>query len=523
MAFVCLALALSPDRAQATFFNRTCAQLDPAQGGAPFQGAVELTVVVGDRIHVTNTAGSVRYRPPGAAIQTAPSPAVFDVGVGQAGNWQFDFFGGQPPIVSCSVGGAIKDRTNTADHLANTFNQIGNSIFGPDGVSGNVINGGGPSGTGFTFAPNNSAFTAPVDTSNPMDRMYGLSSQPQGYPALMGQQLNTGFNFSFDLRSLAANAGKGEVMGAGAVNDVSYMPHSRWNTWVAGRYVDFNDDSAGADRDGHLWWITSGLSYELSERTSVGVFSRIRNGEVDSTALRGSLDSDFYGGGVYLVTRSTNGVRLMTGALYESGDNDIAISDTVNTATGSYDSDQWTVEARIDKRITRGRHWIEPAVKIHYTDLERDGYTNSIGLFIPGSDITLGRLTFGPTVGTTIDRGDMTIKPFARVNGVWDFENENAFTLTNGVVVSDADMALNLGGGVDITYANGLVLSAAGDWFNFDNDLDGWAVTGGVGIPAHMLGLGGVSPAGFVSLDFARNQEDLTAKARLRIPLGKSN
>ncbi|MDH3600661.1 MAG: autotransporter outer membrane beta-barrel domain-containing protein [Candidatus Tectomicrobia bacterium] len=523
----CVFVTISTDRAQATAaIVRTCAQIDPTQGGTPLvitNAQLDLTVVAGDRILVTDSDGDVTYRPPGSGFLITPSPAILDVGAGQAGVWIFQFFG-STATVACGIGGAVLDRSNTANHLANTFNQIGGSIFDPDGVPGNVITGGGgTNGAGFALAPNSDPFASRVDTTNPIDRMFGLANEPQGIAALADQTSNKGFNFSVDMRSLIANAQKKDGLGADGMNDGESMPHSRWNSWIAGRYTDFDDDQANADRDGHLWWITSGLSYQFSERTTVGAFSRVRQGEVDSVALNAGLDSDFYGGGVFLVTQGASGVRLLTGALYESGDNDIRIGDSVTTATGSFDSDQWTVEARLDKRINRGQHWIEPAVKVLYTELERDAYTNSIGLFMPGSDITLGRLTFGPTIGTTIDRGGTTIKPFARVNGVWDFENEDAFTLTSGVVVSNADTAINVGGGAEITYANGLVLTAAGDWFSFDSDLDGWSVTGGIGMPLALLGLGNVAPTGLVSLDFTGKEDDLSTKARLRIPLGKTD
>jgi outer membrane autotransporter protein len=283
-----------------------------------------------------------------------------------------------------------------------------------------------------------------------------------------------------------------------------------------GRYTDFDDDSASADRDGHLWSFTSGLSYALSEQTTVGAFTRVRKGEVDSKALDASLDSDFFGGGVYLATTLGNGVRVMVAGAVEGGDSDIVISGD----SGSFDTDEKTLEARIDKRFTKGRHWIEPALKALYSDMERDGYTDSAGAFVSASDITLGRLTFGPTIGTTIQSGTTTIKPFARINGVWDFENQDDFTLSTGEVVSSADIALNLGGGLEIAFDSGVVVAAAADWFSFNDDLDSVTVTGSIGMPLSALGLGGIASAGLVSLDFSGNQSDASAQARLRIPLG---
>lgn len=418
------------------------------------------------------------------------------------------------------------DKSNIANYLLSSFNQVGGGVFGPGGIPQAAVNNGG--GSGFALAPSGGgsavSFASPVDATNPMDREFGFLNQGNGnsgYAGLGGQSFSQGgkgANFSFNLQNMLANQRKKshEALGVGGLKDGPYQPRVRWNAWAMGRYTDFDDDSSSADRDGHLWSFTSGLSYALSEQTTVGAFTRVRKGEVDSKALDASLDSDFFGGGVYLATTLGNGVRVMVAGAVEGGDSDIVISGD----SGSFDTDEKTLEARIDKRFTKGRHWIEPALKVLYSDMERDGYTDSSGTFVSASDITLGRLTFGPTIGTTIQSGTTTIKPFARINGVWDFENQSDFTLSTGAVVSNADIAINLGGGLEIAFDSGVVLAAAADWFSFNDDLEGVTVTGSIGMPLSALGLGGIASAGLVSLDFSGNQSDASAQARLRIPLG---
>lgn len=105
---------------------------------------------------------------------------------------------------------------------------------------------------------------------------------------------------------------------------------------------------------------------------------------------------------------------------------------------------------------------------------------------------------------------------------MWDFENEGDFTTSTAGVYSSGDHAINLGGGVEVHYAGGMILKVSGDWFAFDSELDGWSVSGGFGAPLAALGLGNVAPTGFVSLDLSSNGEDASAKARIRIPLGKT-
>lgn len=465
--------------------------------------------------------------PPQTGTFTAPVAAMYrfyyQIGnAPQTGNVEIGF------TATCSAqsstnGGTPEQKSNITDYLLSTFNQFGGSIFEPEGIPAGIVSGGGISnGGGLAFAPHSSPnsaaalFGARPDMADPSRIAFG--SGLQSYEPLRNRDSDKGFSFSVDLRSLMAKTRKEAALGASGMDDGGYVPYSPWNVWVAGRYTKYDDDEAGADRNGHLWWVTSGLSYQVSSYATIGGLLRVRQGEVDSIGLDADLESEFLGGGLFIVIGGNGSLRLMAGALYESGDNDIRIG----AATAGFDSDQVTLEARLDKRFEWESHWIEPAVKVLYTDLKRDGYTDSTGAAVAGSNITLGRLTFGPKIGTTIQNGNTAIKPFARINGVWDFENVSSFTLVSGTVVSAAETAINLGGGVEIVQAGGLVLTASGDWFSFDTELEGWSVTGGLGIPAHLLGLGGLVPAGFVSLDFTGRESEASATARLRIPFGKA-
>ncbi len=500
---------------------RTCAELDTAQGGSPVTtGAITLTVIAGDQITVTLTTGTqINADPPGAA-PNAPvaNPFIQDIDASNAGSWVFAIDAGLASF-SCSVGGAgptAGDSAGIADGFLTTFNQMGSSVFEPDGVPSEILNPGGTTnGGGVTFAPTGAALAPQIDTSDPFYDKYAFASQSQDLSALGGKTAGKGFRFSLNMRDLMAKAYAKEPAAYGGTKDGGAVYRSRWNTWVAGRYVDYDDDRINADRDGHLWWVTSGMSYQVNDRTVVGGFSRIRQGEVSSTALNAKLNSDFFGGGAFVATRLGNGMRMSGAFLYESGDSDI----TIAGARGSFDTSQWTVEGQVDQRVALGRGWVQPAVKLLYTNMDRDAFTDSTGTRVNDSDLELGRLTFGPTVGTTIQKQRAAIKPFGRIHGVWDFVNDGDFTLSTGAVISNADAAVNLGGGVEVAFQNGVVVTAAGDWFAFDDDLDGWALTGGLGMPLAVLGLGNVAPTGFVSLDFAGDKQTASSKARVKLPL----
>jgi len=442
---------------------------------------------------------------------------------------------GMEPILTA------QDRSNITDSLFNAFNQVGGGIFDTDGTS--IFGTGGVNNNGIAFMPTALSLGAAPESDNPFDRQFGLT------PGSRAEQrhdvtTNASFDFRLDLNALRrqtqtkALSGPGSEIGlAHGLNltdgpsqalslgghqrtykDAVATPTPRFNAWVSGKYVDFDDEQQNADRSGHLWWVTSGMSYRVGERITLGGFGRVRKGQADSTSLQSSLDSDFYGGGLFGAFTTHGGARLLAAGLYETSDSDIIIQGV----TGSFDANQWTVETQIDKRFRRNRAWIEPAVKVLYTETDRDAYTDSAGNRIAGSTLRLGRLTYGPTVGTTIaghGRRIAEVRPFAKVAGVWDFENEGDFTLSTGAVFSTAETGITVGGGVEVELVRGTILSVAGDWFTYEGDLRGWSVKGGLGTSLAALGLGNVAPTGLVSLDFATTAESQSAKAKVTVPL----
>jgi len=428
--------------------------------------------------------------------------------------------------VTCPTGGSgltNRDRSNITGSLSNSLNQVGGSIFDDEGVS--IFGGGSGSGlsltpTGLGVRQNTQSYPHSPIPYDPLRPDAERAMGGIGLAARDAQGPNKGFNFRMDLQQMLANGAKDDALGLGAGRSKAggQAYDSPFNAWVSGRYVDFDDDQRTADRDGHLWWLTVGSSYALSETSKIGAFGRYREGQVDSTALQADLESQFYGGGLFAILGLPMDSRLLVSGLYEHGDSDI----TIAGAKGDFDSDQWTFEARIDKRFQLNRYWVEPRVNLLYTNEDNDNFTDSAGNAIQGQELELGRLTYGPTIGTTIAGSGAvaSVSPQAHIRGIWDFQNDGSFTTSTGAVFSTSETGLNLGGGLDVTLVNGLLVTFGGDWFTYDTELQGWSLRGGIGSSLAALGLGNVSPTGFVKLDMGASQDGLDTKARLTIPLG---
>ena len=113
-----------------------------------------------------------------------------------------------------------------------------------------------------------------------------------------------------------------------------------------------------------------------------------------------------------------------------------------------------------------------------------DAFTNSAGTLVPGQDVSLGRLQFGPEVGYRIAHGkDMLIEPFAAIKGVWDFDNPNV-AIIDGFVVGPGDFWGRLEGGLTVLTAAGVAVRGSASWDGVGaSDYSGYTLQGTVNVP----------------------------------------
>lgn len=268
---------------------------------------------------------------------------------------------------------------------------------------------------------------------------------------------------------------------------------SDFNVWVSGRYVDFDNNTTDADLSGRVGWISVGASYRLAPKAEVGVIGRYRSGAVSSQAVPAKLDADMYGGGIYAVLPIFSELRLRAGALYERGDNHINIQRTF----GTFDTDHWTFEALLDKRFSFDNVWLEPEAGLLYMHIDRSNYATSCPI-LPGAcgqqtgagTVELGRATYGARFGIAIASATgefRSIEPFASVKGIWEFENEGDLEIGSLRVVAGTYEApthgVDLGAGLNVAFSSGAVLALGANYFVYDNDLEGWYLSGGLGVP----------------------------------------
>ena len=157
---------------------------------------------------------------------------------------------------------------------------------------------------------------------------------------------------------------------------------------------------------------------------------------------------------------------------------------TLGTTTGSFDTSRWLVKGTLSGNWMHDAWRFTPSAELAYVTENQDAFTNSAGAFVPGQDVSLGRLQFGPEVGYRFAHtSDTFIEPFAAIKGVWDFDNPNA-AIIDGFVVGPGDFWGRLEGGLNVVTTSGWLVRGLASWDGVgSDDYNGYTLQGIVNVP----------------------------------------
>jgi len=268
--------------------------------------------------------------------------------------------------------------------------------------------------------------------------------------------------------------------GDGGSLPLAYQGASSWDLWVEGRYSAFDDDNGNLDRNGHVGVLYVGGDYRLTENMIAGILAQFDWAKDDSGVLLSKASGNGWMIGPYLSARIHDNIYLDLRAAWGRSDNDISVAG----ASGSFDTSRWLVKGTLAGNWVYEVWRITPSAELAYVTESADAFTNSAGTFVPGQDVSLGRLQFGPEIGYRFAHTASTfIEPFAAIKGVWDFDNPNV-AIIDGFVVGPGDFWGRLQGGLNVMTSSGWYVRGLASWDGVGtSDYNGYTLQGTVNVP----------------------------------------
>jgi outer membrane autotransporter protein len=226
--------------------------------------------------------------------------------------------------------------------------------------------------------------------------------------------------------------------------------------WVEGRWAHVANEMAKTD----LGLLYVGIDYRLAEDFLFGLLTQF-----DWTRERDLAEGTDVAGfgwltGPYVVARINR--HLYFDARVAVGQSKNTVS-PLESYTDEFDTDRWLVRSRLTGDFEWDGWRVSPELGIVYLDESQRRYVDNLGIVIPGQTVTLGRMTLGPTVGTTFEVPDIaTISPQLKLSGIWDFDRTELVSVETGSPAASQKLRGRVEGGISANFGNGVSLTLEG-------------------------------------------------------------
>jgi len=349
----------------------------------------------------------------------------------------------------------------------------------------------------------------------------GAAAFAPGVAPMTVRDLGGGLSFTVDVLGMAAAASGRAALQPASGPDRGADGGSSLRVTVSADYLSFDDDQTGADRDGDIWRVALAGSYKVGENSRIGVFGFVEEGNVDSTALAGSLERTSLGFGAFARMMLPGHMEARGEFSYATGDNDISMLG----ATGDFNSDRIEFHGTLRKAYTHNEFWGDGTGKLSLRYDDRDSYTDSFGTAVSGGSETLVSSGIDIRVGVDVQPENFSdvvsrARPYLKGGFDYDFENEGSFAASSANVFESADVRYNFGGGVDMTLLHGGAASLEAGYFGSDTELEGWTLEGGVTVPVNGIpGMAGFNDKSTLGLTADQNSDQgRSMMLRLKLP-----
>ncbi|MEC9250530.1 MAG: autotransporter domain-containing protein, partial [Pseudomonadota bacterium] len=229
------------------------------------------------------------------------------------------------------------------------------------------------------------------------------------------------------------------------------------DVWFEASYASATDNRAGLDAESDFGMYTIGADFLQSENLLLGALVQFDSAETVTGEWRSRVEGDGWLAGPYVVARLAENLIFDARGAWGRSENEV---NPIGTYWDEFETERWLVEANLTGDFHADGWRVTPELGIAYFTEEQAAYTDSLGIFIPSQEITIGRANFGPEFAYRFDRGEGGfVEPFVRVNAIWDYEDVEVIN-TNGVLQAIGDVRADARLGVNAQFANGGVLSA---------------------------------------------------------------
>ena len=199
--------------------------------------------------------------------------------------------------------------------------------------------------------------------------------------------------------------------------------------WLAAEMSGIRDDRAGERTSTDFAMGQIGVDYALNENLIIGALGqydwmddKAREVFVEAGAVRGAeVQGNGWMAGPYMAWRVRDTLTFDALAMYGQSDNSV---NPLGFYSDDFETDRYMLRANLTGEFSAGPWTLRPQAGITHFGEDQKGYTDSLGIRIPGQDISLGRLRAGPELawrGETDGGGWLQVS--GAIDAIWDYDS----------------------------------------------------------------------------------------------------
>lgn len=188
--------------------------------------------------------------------------------------------------------------------------------------------------------------------------------------------------------------------------------------------------------------IHAGTDYRVSDGALVGVSAQFDRYSPKGGMTAGTVKGNGWMVGPYATFKLGPQFYADVRAAWGKSDNKVS---PLGTFVDAFDTNRVLVSGSLIGQFDVGdATQFRPEVSVRYLDEKQHGYTDSLGVTIPGQKVGQGDLSFRPRFHHTVDVGKgWSLRPYAEAEGIYTFGADSATVLTS-------DFRMRIEGGADL-------------------------------------------------------------------------
>ena len=238
----------------------------------------------------------------------------------------------------------------------------------------------------------------------------------------------------------------------------------RLDVWMRAEFSSVSDDRAGDAAESDFGILHVGADVRVAPNLLLGAMAaRDWASEGSNTvathlgAVAGAeVEGEGWLAGPYAVYEFDRGGVFDIRALWGGSNNRV---NPLGLYEDDFDTERFLIQANLSGEWVNGAWRVRPTTGLTHYEESQLAYTDSLGILIPGQDITIGRFNAGPEIAYRFEGGNGGYwEPSVRLNAIWDYDPAQLMDET-GALVGTGDFRANARLGLTSEFSNGARLT----------------------------------------------------------------